>query len=437
MPILNGISTTDLSTFANIESVNPLDFPTSLSSVASIRSTDNFENTRAVSTPLENPYYHNFSKYVLSNTMQPSEQVEPAFTYANHTTPEWSIDKYKLPELKHVAKHYKLHVSGNKPVLVDRILSFFRQTTASIHIQSYVRGHMVRLQFRLRGTAFGNRDKCVNESDFYTLEPLREIPNTRFFSYSDEKGFHYGFDMFSLITLLKKTSKIINPYNREQIPFGICSALLSVYSISRIIFPEIFINEHAVSFAGPLPRISRPRIEPPPSNALSPPISVYEEIPEIVVDAQLPRQTVVSNLLAEIRRQSIDVRIRELFMEINLLGNYADSLWFLTLDRLRLARFYQFYYEWWNTRSRLPSSVRRNICVVGDPFPDIRLVYLYPTTDVEDYREACLRTMELMVYAGIDVEYRKLGVLQLLSMLTTVSIPARNAMPWLYESLFM
>jgi hypothetical protein len=164
------------------------------------------------------------------------------------------------------------------------------------------------------------------------------------------------------------------------------------------------------------------------------PIPVYEDP---VFDMQLPRETVVANILSAIRTQPLDVRIRELFMEINLLGNYAESRWFADLDRLRLARFYQFYYDWWNGRSRLSSTIRRNICVLGDPFPDIRLVYLYPTTDELEYREACVKMMETMVYAGIDVEYRKLGVLQLLSILTIVSIPARNAMPWLYESLLI
>jgi hypothetical protein len=402
-------------------------------------------------------YYNNFSKYVLANTMQPTAPAEPAFTYDQYKKSELHIEKYKLPDLKVVAKHYKLHVSGNKPVLVDRILSFFRQTTSAISIQSHFRGSIVRLQSRLRGVAYSDSSKCVNECDFYTLEPLREIDHMRFFSYTDDKGFVYGFDMFSLMTLLKKTSKIINPYNREQIPFEICSSLLRVYNISRILFPHIFISENAFNVVEPVPRLTQrrinritpttnPRANPTtiPENTTNEvsetPDSVYLPIPvyeDPVFDMQLPRETVVSNILSAIRAQPLDVRIRELFMEINLLGNYAESRWFADLDRLRLARFYQFYYDWWNGRSRLSSTIRRNICVLGDPFTDIRLVYLYPTTDETEYREACVKLMETMVYAGIDVEYRKLGVLQLLSILTIVSIPARNAMPWLYESLLM
>ena len=389
----------------------------------------------------ENTYYNKFSKYVLANAMQPVEPVVPAFTYQDSRYSGFRIEKYKLPDMKHVAKYYKLPVSGNKPIVADRILSFFRQTTAAIYIQSRFRGNIVRIQQRLRGIGYRNTAKCVNECDFYSLEPLTELDPTVFFSYSDAKEFVYGFDMFSLITLLRKTGKIMNPYNREQIPYDVCTSLLRVYHISRILFPARFQHTNA---GNDIPQIVRPPQPPPPRRqelatvSDSPPISVYEsDQTPVAFDFALSRETVAENTLTAIRSQPLDSRIRELFMEINLLGNYAESRWFLELDRLRLARFYQFYYDWWNGRSRLPAQVRNSICILADPFADIRLVHLYPTTDIVQYREACVNLMELMVYTGIDVEYRKLGVLHILSILTMVSLPARNAMPWLYESLFM
>ena len=415
-----------------------------------------FQNTN--DTKSDN-YYNNFSKYVLSNTNAFKKPMnEPAFTYTQYKLNELHIEKYKLTELKTVAKHYNLHISGNKNVVADRILSFFKKTASATFIQKHFRGNVVRLSIRLRGEGYHNYSKCVNECDFYTLEPLSEISKIRFFSYTDEKGFIYGFDIVSLITLLKKTSRIINPYNREQIPYEICTSFLGLYQISRILFPYIFTEESTILRVDPKPirRIhstvqsaSTTVLTQPELNStavttvtneneferLPPPLSVYEE--PIVFDTHIPRETAVLNTLNAIRTHPTDVRIRELFMEINLLGNYAESRWFSDLDRLRLARFYQFYHEWWTARSRLPRSVRNNICILGDPFEDIRLVYLYPTTEIEEYREACLKMMEMMVYGGVDLEYRKLGIFQLLSILTIVSIPARNAMPWLYEAMLI
>jgi hypothetical protein len=40
-----------------------------------------------------------------------------------------------------------------------------------------------------------------------------------------------------------------------------------------------------------------------------------------------------------------------------------------------------------------------------------------------------------MVFTGIDTEYRKIGALHILSALTVVSSNARNAIPWLYDTI--
>ena len=56
--------------------------------------------------------------------------------------------------------------------------------------------------------------------------------------------------------------------------------------------------------------------------------------------------------------------------------------------------------------------------------------------NVEIVRDMCLKIFECMVYCGADDEYRRIGALHALSALTLVSMEARQAMPWLYESLF-
>jgi len=50
-------------------------------------------------------------------------------------------------------------------------------------------------------------------------------------------------------------------------------------------------------------------------------------------------------------------------------------------------------------------------------------------------KRMCLNVLEEMVYTGVNDEYRMLGAFHCLSILTVVSIPARNSMMWLYESL--
>ena len=110
--------------------------------------------------------------------------------------------KMKIPELKSIAKINKLHVTGTKPVLIQRLTEYYRKCGFAIKIQKILRGYFVRLSFKLRGIGFKNRLICTNTSDFLTMEPLNEIPHSQFFSYTDNKNFTYGFDINSLITIV-------------------------------------------------------------------------------------------------------------------------------------------------------------------------------------------------------------------------------------------
>jgi len=402
----------------------------------------------------QDKYYHIFSKYALMETNPPQEQCDPKFLYEDYIkTKGFSFDKYKLPELKTVAKHYHLHVSGNKPVLIDRIRTFFIQTQSATSIQRIFRGHMVRFCVTLRGPAYTCRESCVNETDFYTLEPLKDISSTSFFSYMDDKQYIYGFDICSIISLVTKTTNPINPYNRSSFPYNATVALYGLYNITKIIYPKT-LDELSATQTTSLSKPIMQRIVFPQANTNS--IATISETPlpgepvtNTVIQTPTPvighaqrrrtrieQQREILQLLEPIRARPMEVRVRELFMEVNLLGNYAESRWFMDLDRIRLARFYQAYYDWWHTRTRLTNEMRQNICILDDPFSDVHLLYLYPTTTVEDFREACVRLMENMVYGSRETEYRTLGAMQMLTILTVVSLPARNAMNWLYEAYF-
>ena len=47
----------------------------------------------------------------------------------------------------------------------------------------------------------------------------------------------------------------------------------------------------------------------------------------------------------------------------------------------------------------------------------------------------CLCVMEDMVYTGIGHQYKTIGSIHVLSVLTVINRDARSNMPWLYESL--
>lgn len=340
--------------------------------------------------------------------------------YNNYFKNSVVLKNFKIPELKIIARENNLRVSGSKPQLIERIHEHFTNSVSAVSIQKLFRGFMVRLLFRLKGEAFKNKKLCVNESDFYTLDPLEDIPYDEFYSYKDDKNFIYGFNISSLITLFKQKGKIINPYNREKVDFKIMNDIFTLYKLTNIIFPYIF-NEKKEE--RPIQNInSQPQENRIISNVSNP--------------GQLNQNIELHNRMQRIREKPLNIRIQELFMEIDLLGNYTDSNWFTNLEKRDYIRFYRYLFDIWHYRGQLTHETKRRICRLHDPFINTSLSSLnLPTSTTEDCRAICLYIMENMIYTGIDIEYQKIGTLHVLSVLTIVSLDARRNMPWLYESL--
>jgi hypothetical protein len=286
------------------------------------------------------------------------------------------LSDYKVVELKTLAKLNGLHISGSKRVLVIRIHSHYRVLRSAVRCQARFRGNRVRM-----------RKRCVNDTDFYTLENLHEIANSDFFGYTDEAGFAYGFSIQSLAILFSKTKTPTNPYTRAPFPERILKCI-------RMLIPTI------------------------------------------------PSDQYVHDIFVQRRTHTMDVRIRELFIEIDRLGNYTDAAWFSGLNQIRHVTFFIVLRELWDFRSGMSDAVKDAICPYFDPFQyglgrmNIRHIdnhreYLL---SADDCKMIGLTVMENLIYTGINDEYKNLITAHILSALTIVSVDARNMLPWLYEA---
>jgi hypothetical protein len=280
---------------------------------------------------------------------------------------------------------------------------------------------------------------------------------------------------------MKTKGKISNPYNRESFDKKTLNNMISLYNIIQIIYPEHRDNnkvkltvcsnnnnnsnilrnlENTLLSRNINPRAvlnnvnsqidfsyhymrnrhqeDRERLNTvlnnnTNANHLS---SRYYQ-PRVFNSQTLTNMTLRDNYnkIVEMRRKPMDTRIRELFMEIDQLGNYTQSTWFSGLQRQQYILLYRHLYEIWNYRAQLSNEMKTNICPLFEPFSEIFAQPLYQSTINEnDIKLACLTIIENFVYSGIDEDHRKIGTLHALSALTMVSSYARNAMPWLYES---
>lgn len=317
-------------------------------------------------------------------------------TYKDYYENNVNLNKYKIPELKEIAKSNKLHISGTKKVLIERITGCFCRLKNIVKIQSILRMYLVKMIKDMKGPGLMNRKLCLNDTDFYTLEPLKNITYFDFFSYKDENDFIWGFDINSIMIMIKKPGNIKNPYNRNIIGFNVLKKASIISKLNKYVLPT-----------------------------------------KVIIKETTTRDISIEKIKAS-RRKSIDSRIEELFYEIDSLGNYTSSTWFKSLNGNDYINFIRCLWDIWNFRANIPSLTKRRICPYFNPFQDglenINIRIQENIENTELMKNASLTIMENFIYTGINSEFKQIGAMHVLSALTIVSPQARGSLPWLYES---
>ena len=304
--------------------------------------------------------------------------------------------EYKLNELREICKVHALKKSGTKQDVKIRIYDYLRQSHYITKIQRVMRRKFLKLHIQTSGPAYNNRTLCVNETDFYSLEKMTDIPRNQFISFKDETGLIYGFDILSLYThytneLCSNNSYGFclpsNPYNRLKFP-----GWLQVQMHKKIRLTDIL----GIS------------------------CKIEEEEEESILSIS----------------DQDDQLLFLIFQEMNLHGHYADTSWFNELNVTQMVRFVRELADIWNYRAQLLPTMKNEICPPnGDPFRVIDARTLHPELVQYDLlKHQSIALINLFVRSGTNRDNRSLGTYYVLSALTLVSASARIAMPWLYES---
>lgn len=387
------------------------------------------DNKREISPIIKKKYTKRTPKIVLAD-----------ITYETYNTNTFDITKYKIPQLKVFLKTNKLHSSGKKEILIERIETYFKKIKNAIKIQSVYRRWLVIQMFNLRGPANKHRTMCVNSTDFCTLEPVEEIDDDYFYSFTDANNMTYGFNIASLIEyMMSNQNSVTNPYNRDFLDKQTTHNIITLYACCFINIPLFKSNNKPyISRNIHNSRIVTSRNQNQNQNQIN--IRGHQLINEIIYNPRINRITSEEDLarfynIQSIRRNTNQERIDLLFTTIDRLGNYANSAWFSELDIRNYVRLYRAFYDIWNIRSGLSREIRHSISPFCNPFDGIfnQRVYLSDLS-LSQMQNACLIVFENVIYSSADEEYQKLGAFHALSALTLVSRSARETMPWLYES---
>jgi hypothetical protein len=311
------------------------------------------------------------------------------FSMNNYST--LLVSKYKMDELKKICTKYKIPKSGNKEDLTKRIYDYCKNSIGPLKIQKVFRGFLQRRLHKIQGPALKNRIICNNDMDFFTMDDMSDIQTTQFYSYRDVDTFIYGFNIVSLYNLiLKEGSRAKNPYNRNEFDNKVKENVTNMIRISKVL--------------------------------------------------KIPLEIEIKNdVMDPIKR--MELKILELFQTMNSYGNYANSEWFSDLTRNSHIRFARELVDIWNYRALLTTAKKQEICPPhGNPFlgtPYFTNVVNNATLNnlsIETLVRFNVLIIENLVKSAIDIDNKMLGTFYVLSSLTLVSQPARDAMPWLYDA---
>jgi hypothetical protein len=393
---------------------------------------------------------------------------------------------YKVAELKEMCAiiqrefdYKKIKITGTKGELRQSVYNFYHHTFHCIKIQLKFNSFLRRKLNRLRGPALSNREICINETDFYSLDPIRDIPNHQFFSYEEiakeegnKKSCYYGFDIASIYNLILSDNGVDNeyglnrrliwnesnnPYNRNKIPHNVIRDILKIIKLDRILNRKHVLKKNNKKMGrnqmnnnninNNINNNNIHNYEYDDDNYFEEDDNVmnnnnnnynhngnvaYGNGGSAVMNIALPQEVLTPH-------QRFRQHVLRLFQTINALGHYSDPEWFIALTYEQHITFLRELIDIWNYRAELSPQARRTIYPpYGDPFPHYVLgwvthqfyIYLSP----ENIININLTVIERFITSALAEADRCLGSNFILCALTLVSIPAREALPWLYQS---
>ena len=291
---------------------------------------------------------------------------------------------YNCSQLKSICRYYKQKVSGNKKQLIFLLYNYLKYSNSAIKIQKCFRGHLRRYINKLRGP--GLKNTCINETDFYTLNYLKDLDKSQFYSFKDKDGFIYGFDICSLYNMIVKEKQKKNPYNRNILPIN------KIYEDIKCIL-----------------KITK----------------IFKENINIELDNDLSQFS---------QEKQVEMRAINIFQNIDNHGFITDAKWYLNLNRQQLKRYVSELVDIWQYRAQISPEMKRKINPQhGDPFFTVNMNVLVHKC-YEVMRKRILDIIEIFVTQGEDDDSRSLGTYYVLGALTTVNHDAAISLPWLYES---
>ena len=280
---------------------------------------------------------------------------------------------------KFIKKRVRMRLKKKKaPIERFSREKYLENLSKTICIQRFARGYLVRNNIFLRGIPLYNRSLCNNKTDCLSLQNIESIPNKDFYSYKDEKGFYWGFNIVTIKECLN--NNLDNPYS--TLPFG--------------------------------EKVKRD-------------VELIEKNLQKIIKLDKP---IIDDTSLQIQQKCINI-----FQEMDKLKNYTKCKWLLELNIEKLKKLYKEMEDLWNYRLNLSSQEKKQYVHDGKLFT----IDIYKTKKMKNRNKLCniiLDEFQKLVMEGKSISDKSTACQWILSGLTLVHKDARETLPWLYQSAF-
>ncbi len=238
---------------------------------------------------------------------------------------------------------------------------------------------IIQIQRLYRGWQARKRKNCFNDTDILTFDSIYDIPDKYFYVFHDNiSNRDYGYDIRTLIQII-----------------------LSEYPSCPYTFRS-FTDEEKTQ------------------------IQLYKNYLEkkgVKLEIENAKMT---------PEEEIDMKIKDVFYQINMLDNYTDPDWFKSLSLKELIQLYIKMEDIWNYRTAMPIEARCNIIHNGIAF-NTPLYIIKSQKSLINMQHIILNEFTRFITEGINRDERKLGAIIILSGLVEVSFEASIALPHLVQ----
>ncbi len=359
---------------------------------------------------------------------------------------------FTIPQLKLFLKEIGEKISGNKPLLIERLFNYiqFKKNYKNITpklINLFLFSKLTKKKLKQYNQIYD----IIYTLDYYKLNSngIEKLVKKRLYDFAKKMNDYNNIKNISKIKKIQKTYKQyyifkINKYKQYTIDDCINKEdFLSFDNLSDLPKEYIFIYKdkcdnliYGFDIRSLITFFNNSKEYYNPYNNKQFDNSTKKQIVDFYyyIKNKLNKLSFIPNIKIKDPYFYIREKALTVFNIINIdLNNYVDVNWFLNLDKIKLRKLYRNAEDIWNYRAQhLTPEIKKKHIPNNDAFR-MSVNQFYKLTNINNMRKIILNEFYKFITQGETIEECKTGAMWMLTALVEVSSEACSAMPWLLQ----